>query len=696
MKAFETSQPKFTQLEGICGVFNSINSNFRVRFFSTYANSRELNYKELLSELKPMRERLDISNIENINQVLQRDLDDYRIAKGLIPYLLNMVNGRTPDENHLAFFPGILGVLIPKNYLLNNNEINNTIDIHYPLMVENEDKSELLYFNSSKENVSWKIKHLKSESGKVSPLSLLEFDRNKAEIIVLDGQHRANAFRVASNEFFSNPENDIYEPYYKGVNVYPTTIETDLPVTLICFERINPLAEILPDFISRKLFIAVNNNSKSISPSRLVLLNDKDPSSIIANVFYSAIAEQYSFKTDTENLSLIHLGFDISSALRENKESSVLNISNPELLNFVFDWYFFASRNYNRLNFYFVSQNRELKWSPDILGGLMPRSTPLFDIVKNEEGEKIKILLDSENRNIVEEEFRHLHFKAFYKIFNELNFLKCHYKATSEMEIISRSGAWTTSKFDTWRFVFKGGEGLYDSFKKLIDNNEDPNRADLNNINTAIKEIETDFYNIRANFSGLSVLNSNSMFNSFYSLAFQVALFMAFYDHLENEERQLDNSDDILEGASSFLEKLNCIEIPIWSNVFNEVRKHLWKDDTNAKKWPAYHKLILRLIQGDNEYFAISNNYNISPEAKIFEIKFENAFSGFLKSEFSENERSTLTADYFKNSYSIQIDSWIQESMNQVELIFRDYLNLTVLPYNSFQLSNTIIDKNLS
>jgi hypothetical protein len=130
-----------------------------------------------------MRERINVNEIQNINQVLQRDLDDYRIAQGLIPYLLNLVNG-IKNDNHLAFFPGILGVIIPKNYIANsvdNISLKDNPLLHYPVMNEDEDEKSktYTYFNDDKDHPSWKIKHLKESSGRISPLSLLEFDRNK-------------------------------------------------------------------------------------------------------------------------------------------------------------------------------------------------------------------------------------------------------------------------------------------------------------------------------------------------------------------------------------------------------------------------------------------------------------------------------------------------------------------------------------
>jgi hypothetical protein len=683
MEPFNIDTQSFTKLEGISGIFNTVNSNFRVRFFSTYANTRESNYNELLHELKPMRERINVNEIQNINQVLQRDLDDYRIAQGLIPYLLNLVNG-IKNDNHLAFFPGILGVIIPKNYIANsvdNISLKDNPLLHYPVMNEDEDEKSktYTYFNDDKDHPSWKIKHLKESSGRISPLSLLEFDRNKGEIIVLDGQHRANAFRVASNEFFTNPNNRVYSPYYNGVSTYPRDIETNLPVTLICFERVRPDAELLPDLISRKLFIDVNNNAKTISPSRQVLLDDRDPSSLIANTFYSIIAELYGFRTDSNHLSLIHLGFDVSNKIRDRKQSSILNISNPEIINFTFDWFFFAKRTYNALGNYAVIQDRVLKWYPDILSDLLPNSSKLFGSVFDEEGDAIKTLLFPDKKDIVINEFRELHFNAFYNILNEINFLDCHYKATTHLKHIADSGQWSSTKTDTWNSVFIGGEGLYDSFKKLIQINDGSTRADLNNIASAMREIEEDFSRIRAEYCELSENESDAMFNSFNSLAFQVALFMSYYSYAVKEGYELDDANDISHASQEFIERLNNISIQIWCNVFLEVRKHLWDGDTNAKKWPAYHKLILRLIQTNGEYFDTPNNYNISPEAKIFQLKFAKQFNSFLSSTFNSVELNSLTSTKFFNDYEDEILTWKNNAFVEVEDLFRNFLNIDLL-----------------
>ena len=64
------------------------------------------NAARLTSLLTPAREALDVREMD-FNQLLQRDLDDHRIAHELVPYILK------PHETGPAFFPPILAALLP-------------------------------------------------------------------------------------------------------------------------------------------------------------------------------------------------------------------------------------------------------------------------------------------------------------------------------------------------------------------------------------------------------------------------------------------------------------------------------------------------------------------------------------------------------------------------------------------------------
>jgi hypothetical protein len=64
-------------------------------------------------------------------------------------------------------------------------------------------------------------------------MGTIEISRRKAEVVVLDGQHRANAFRFLSGDL--DVEDTIYATFYQGLGA-ANEVDADLPVTLIWFE----------------------------------------------------------------------------------------------------------------------------------------------------------------------------------------------------------------------------------------------------------------------------------------------------------------------------------------------------------------------------------------------------------------------------------------------------------------------------
>lgn len=685
-----TSTQSFIDLEGISGVFNTPGSEFRVRFFSTIANSYENNPSQLLDELKPMRERLRINTIKNINQVLQRDLDDTRIAEGLVPYLLNLVNNNF-QKNHIAFFPAILGVLIPRDYLTNNKTINaNSKPEKYPSYSKSGD---FIKYSSNKDEISWKLQILKQSNGQPSKFSILSIDKNLTEIIVLDGQHRSNAFRVVNEKFFTNSENKLYAPYYKKGMVYEKDFKSDLGVTLIWFEKVFPdhNASIEPDYINRKLFIDVNNNAKKITLSRQILLDDRDPSSIITNSFYSIMAEKYGFEAASSKLSLIHLGFDSNRELKERTKDCFLNVTNPELINIVFDWFFFSGRTMNVLSCYSVTTDQKVKFNAATLSELLPISRKLFDTYKDEEGENKKLINDSNKKDDVTQEFKETFFNAFHKILGSVKFIEPHFKATSIIQN-NRNLKWTSvDKKNAWDNILLGGEGLYYSFKKMYLLNS--SRTGLKDINDAINEIEREFEAERATLYKDNVSRVNTLFNSFYSVAFQVAIFMAFSDFAKFINKcNYKKASEIEKSAADFIERINGIDLGIWLSLFNDVRPHLWPGDTDPKKWPAYHKIILRLIQNKGEFFDTPKWYNSSPEARMFSIKFSSYLSAFLHQKYSGEERDKLDIDQFKVDHDAEIETWYNNSLGETIDVFKTHLKITKLMKCDFEaISESII-----
>jgi hypothetical protein len=82
------------------GVIEFLETKARIGAASTDAETR------LTRFLKPVREALNTRDMD-FNQLLQRDLDDHRVATELVPYLLR------PNSRGPAFFPPIVTALLP-------------------------------------------------------------------------------------------------------------------------------------------------------------------------------------------------------------------------------------------------------------------------------------------------------------------------------------------------------------------------------------------------------------------------------------------------------------------------------------------------------------------------------------------------------------------------------------------------------
>ena len=100
-----------------------------------------------------MRERVNANQIGDLNSLLQRDLNDFRVANELIPYL-------TKDNPQIAFFPAVLAVLIPKDFLAK------TEDSYYPTGQETrtDNDNRLISYGEL-----WKLEtsHEKLKEGKI-------------------------------------------------------------------------------------------------------------------------------------------------------------------------------------------------------------------------------------------------------------------------------------------------------------------------------------------------------------------------------------------------------------------------------------------------------------------------------------------------------------------------------------------------
>lgn len=292
------NKPSSISLNGFFGEFKTPSSNFIIHFFSTIPNTKDPGYNTFLDKLEPLRDKTSPATIKDLGSLLQRDLSDLRIANELLPYLLNSEN----KPSHIAFFPSVLCVLMPQDFLQKDMESSergrDVQEVIYPSpsRIKNKEGNEVLNYSNAWETFEYFQQSSRTRLGRI------EIFEGKSDFLVLDGQHRTNAFKAAAGDFPKS--SSIYECFYKERPHSTEEFQADLSVTLIWFETLDSKISIIePDLISRKLFVDVNNSARSISKSRLILLDDSSPNHLLTRFYYSYLSTKFAFDLNCLSLS---------------------------------------------------------------------------------------------------------------------------------------------------------------------------------------------------------------------------------------------------------------------------------------------------------------------------------------------------------------------------------------------------------
>lgn len=594
-------RPQSIELYGTIGTFQVPNSPIRTVHFSTFANGRERwsHERALLSELKPMRERIESSELRDLDALLQRDLNDARVAQELVPYL----KGQTGSG--IAFFPAVLAALIPKGFIEGDGGTypapeTGTTDAGEPF----------------RDYGAWRVQQYLGEDGAALPLGRLTLYPTDANVIVLDGQHRASAFRFASGEFGKDKE--VYSAFYEGVEV-PEQFEADLPVTLIWFESDEGTVE--PTFVSRNLFVDVNTTAKAVSRSRNILLDDRHVDALVTRFFLSEVAETAGFAPGT--FSLLHSGFDLDTDLADG-DGHPLTLTNPQIVETVASWMMLGSRGYNTVSKTAVQRSM----SRDNMGEfeeIFPG--PQFSaerVLRLTDGRGV-VLIDHGDIPPFREAYKGAIHPVLNGLFNDFVLLGAHYVACTEVAEW-QAGANTTIR-RVWSDVFTGGEGLYYSLRYQARKGAGPQ---LDELIQGIGEVEAEFSKRRAaHFADVSgspeahVRRIDRVFESFRTKAFQVALVMAL------DEWKKD--DSFSEAYDGYRDRLNARSADDWAYLLFEVKGELLKG-VDPKKWPTYQNLIYRVIEDEGQFYNEANFLH-SPDGLIFAKRVERAADAWTETE---------------------------------------------------------------
>ncbi|MYB58067.1 MAG: hypothetical protein F4X51_16880 [Gemmatimonadetes bacterium] len=216
---------------------------------------------ELASQMKPWREVFNVEEL-SFDELLQRDLDDSRVAHDLIPYLLGTAGIRA------KFFPPILSVIVPRK------QSGAGIEPFYPKPDFPEDLIENYGELFDFEQIKW---------AEPTPLATLRYNRQRSAFIIVDGQHRAMAVLALHRQLNESWGNNAFASYYDHISVTPEQVKSiELPTCIIYFPDLhegNPISQKLGIDLSsvcREIFLVVNRSAKRVSESRELLLDDED------------------------------------------------------------------------------------------------------------------------------------------------------------------------------------------------------------------------------------------------------------------------------------------------------------------------------------------------------------------------------------------------------------------------------------
>lgn len=234
---------------------------------------------ELADLLVPVREVFDLERL-SFDQILQRDLDDNRVASALVPYLLS-------SRDIPRFFPPVLAVLVPftKNAVEPRyGERRETIEV-----IDGEWEKVTLAFGDvfrltryrERANGAWATSNAE-----------LHLNRHRARLMVVDGQHRAMAVlaiqRTLTNSW-ERTRGSAYKHFYGDLRELDQAqlSRIGLPVCICLFPDVTGEGRPSLEEVCRRIFLDVNREARRPSESRNILMDDYDLRAVFTRAVFT-------------------------------------------------------------------------------------------------------------------------------------------------------------------------------------------------------------------------------------------------------------------------------------------------------------------------------------------------------------------------------------------------------------------------
>lgn len=351
---FDTSDQdvQWVDINGFYGEFRSPGTSTPISYIQTFATlelSGSVNSK-LADMLVPVREIMEVEKLE-FDELLQRDLDDHRVANEIIPYLIE-------NQDAIRFFPPILVAVAPYFDQKLSEKLPSEVEVppvpagggQYVKTIRQW--GEALRLTRAQHSVSKKFE----------PKATLSINDDQTKLIILDGQHRAMAFlairRTLKGNWDKAGRGAEYEKFYLDVAdqlrdkaLLNSISGIQLPIC-ICF--IPGLSEGAEKTTSagivaacRKLFLDVNKQAKKPTRARTILLDDVNLLHVLTRRLLSDVRARASKRASQNDFSIVldidsfeyDTPYDTGNTGRPGRK---LALSNVEMATQLIRWAAFA------------------------------------------------------------------------------------------------------------------------------------------------------------------------------------------------------------------------------------------------------------------------------------------------------------------------------------------------------------------
>lgn len=334
---------QWTQVHGTFGRFMPPGGQIPVSYVLTYASLADegTGNTRLTRDLLPVRELFDVTDLD-FSELLQRDIDDHRVATQIIPYLLR-------DPGYAKFFPPIVAVVAPAK----GKKLEPFYPIAEPSTLDSTPAGRVIDRETFGD--CFEIDRTRDAKGNYAPTATLKYNPDRSRLVVIDGQHRAMAMlairRCRSGEW--GDRGSAFKHFYQELAVELTDQallsrlgELQLPVCVCFFPTLMVGAPVSAIQACRKLFLDVNRQAKKPTRARQLLLDDLSMVSVLVRALLGEVRSPTLLKTGQRH------GVDLDSFEYDSPRDAPqprrpLAISTVEMLQAIVEWTSFAPDEYH-------------------------------------------------------------------------------------------------------------------------------------------------------------------------------------------------------------------------------------------------------------------------------------------------------------------------------------------------------------